>query len=53
MIVFNIVILVVQQEKRIDVTPFPVREPLSPAPGEILVTCEKCGWKNHYAEIPF
>lgn len=48
MIVFNIVILVIQQDKRIDVMPFPAPAPYVPKPDEKLVTCEKCGWQSYY-----
>lgn len=49
MIIFNIIILVVQQQdKSVAFMPPAPRAPYVPAPGEKLVTCEKCGWQSYY-----
>lgn len=47
MIVFNIIILVVEPRKDIQFIPFPKQE-YKPKPGDVFVTCERCGWQNVY-----
>lgn len=49
MIVFNIVILVMQQhDQTVGFMPFAAPAPYTPQPGEILVKCERCGWHGYY-----
>lgn len=54
MIYIGVLIINITQPDQSDVhrsttyVPFPVPETYKPQPGDILVSCQKCGWQNIY-----
>ena len=52
MIYIGILIIVVNPEgKPIQFVPFHDPEPREPKPGEVVMTCEVCGWSNIYQHM--
>lgn len=53
MIYIGVLIIVISPpapEEKIHTSPFQDK-PKAPKPGDILMTCDKCGWENVYQDI--